>query len=168
MALRACPECRHQVSSSAESCPSCGFKLKKRGSGCSTALVVCTLLGLLLFIIIAAVNPDSPRGSASDPGAADRKSAWYAARELIRRGLLSPSTADFPNYLDPDPAHGVRRITDIPATFHVWGWVDSQNRFGAKIRTDWEGVLERNNSDNWQFTWKRVGTQTAGQKPQSL
>lgn len=52
MALKACKECGHNVSTSAESCPSCGAPIKKRrsggrGGGC--------LLGVVAFFVLAAL-----------------------------------------------------------------------------------------------------------------
>jgi uncharacterized protein (DUF983 family) len=50
MALIKCPECQHEVSSSARNCPSCGHKLREDKSPLQYALVI---IGLLILGLIA-------------------------------------------------------------------------------------------------------------------
>ena len=61
MALTKCKECGQDVSKKAESCPHCGYVMKKKssGSGCLTV----TLLGIVAFVIFAIASVDSPTTS---------------------------------------------------------------------------------------------------------
>lgn len=69
MTLISCPECKNEISSEANSCPSCGYSLakgkdKKSSSGCLTG---CLGILLILFIlgILCDFGADSPRSSYS-------------------------------------------------------------------------------------------------------
>lgn len=54
MAMIKCKECGSDISSKAESCPKCGFKLKAQPAGCATAFInlVSAIIGILVFIWI--------------------------------------------------------------------------------------------------------------------
>jgi predicted amidophosphoribosyltransferase len=52
MALKQCPECKKEVSSTAELCPHCGYKLRKT-SGCVTMIAAFFFLILLVLVVMA-------------------------------------------------------------------------------------------------------------------
>lgn len=65
--------------------------------------------------------------------AIDNESAYYSmAKEIVESALKSPSTADFPSIFSDDIK--MARNKDIVA---VQSYVDSQNSFGAMIRSEW-------------------------------
>lgn len=83
----------------------------------------------LLFILIYTCNSgesesDTPRTSI------DKYEAKYVAEEQIKLNLKSPSTAEFSTW-------GYTVITPIPFGYEVSGYVDSQNGFGAMIRSNY-------------------------------
>ena len=53
--------------------------------------------------------------------------------------LKAPSTAKFPSFYDNGVA--AERLPD-GSTYRVVGYVDSQNSFGAMIRSQWEVQLD--------------------------
>ncbi|WP_350545847.1 hypothetical protein [Pseudoalteromonas sp. 5-MNA-CIBAN-0065] len=56
---------------------------------------------------------------------------YYMAKKFVKRYLKSPSTAEFPSSNDSDV-----RVEYVGNCVHkIWGYVDSQNSFGAIIRT---------------------------------
>lgn len=66
----------------------------------------------------------------------DKIEVWVAAQGIIKQRLKAPSTADFGgifgDYQDPRDCV-TRQGTNL---FSVQGWVDAQNAFGAKVRSD--------------------------------
>ena len=55
---------------------------------------------------------------------------------FVEKQLKSPSTADF-------PFGGHRHVTKLGGNrYRVDSYVDSQNSFGAQIRTEFEGVIK--------------------------
>lgn len=61
-----------------------------------------------------------------------RDSALFASQTFVRDSLKSPASAKFPTSSD-DRGVTVRKSGDC--TFTVLGYVDSQNSFGAMIRS---------------------------------
>lgn len=63
----------------------------------------------------------------------DNESAYYSiAKEIVESALKSPSTAEFPSIFSDDIK--MARNKDIVV---VQSYVDSQNSFGAMIRSEW-------------------------------
>lgn len=52
------------------------------------------------------------------------------AQKKIKEVLKSPSTAEFPNYREKQD-----HVTGYYPNFKINSWVDSQNSFGATLRT---------------------------------
>jgi hypothetical protein len=98
-------------------------------------VIVVVCIGIFMFKGCL-TNPASTDTSA-EALAIDTKIAAYAmAKGYILENLKAPSTAKFGFYGEyPDPGCGVRDNGDN--TFTCQGYVDSQNSFGAMIRTRW-------------------------------
>ena len=58
-------------------------------------------------------------------------------RGMIRDQLKSPATAEFENAIENDS------VQTLPSGFFWPGWVDSQNSFGALIRTKFKCVWDK-------------------------
>lgn len=68
------------------------------------------------------------------------------AQIAIKENLKSPSTAKFTSKLDEVT------IKDLGNnTYVVSSWVDSQNSFGATIRSDWSVTIEVNGDDTFNY-----------------
>ncbi|MCM4159537.1 hypothetical protein FHG64_16095 [Antarcticibacterium flavum] len=77
-------------------------------------------------------------GSSVDGEPEDQRTDSYAliyAEKAIKSKLKAPSTADFPGIRGAE----INREGD---TFYVISYVDSQNGFGAMIRSYWEVRVE--------------------------
>jgi hypothetical protein len=90
----------------------------------------------LLLVICALVS------CCRDQGAPTSTEAYIMAQQFVEDRLRSPSTADFP-----------RQPTSIEEIaqghFRVSAYVDSQNAFGATLRTEWTCEVKIEDGDNW-------------------
>jgi hypothetical protein len=69
--------------------------------------------------------------------------AWTMATRFVERRLKAPGTADFPWCSD-------QYITDLGnGAYRVVAFVDSENGFGAKIRTRFVCTVKHVGGDNW-------------------
>jgi len=141
MALINCPECKKEVSDSAKTCPHCGYKLieddvkktdsqskkNKKKNGCLTLLIIGAVL-IVIFYIIGSNGDDSSSNSSTST---NKFLAYNYAEDFVEKKLKSPSTAEFPGISEKDG-----HITDLGGgKYKIDSWVDSQNGFGATMRT---------------------------------
>lgn len=143
MALIKCPECGREISTEAESCPGCGAKRSASKGGFGIGCLLIILVGLGLLIFLAAVDSSQqpkPEDEASD--------ACFMAQEFVKQRLKAPSTADFSNCINDDGSVPVDKNDDGGWT--AAGYVDSQNSFGAKIRSTYVVKLHHVSGDQWQ------------------
>lgn len=78
--------------------------------------------------------------------------AWVVAEEFVKDYLKSPSTADFGGVWGGDyqnPETCVAYMGD--STYLIKGWVDSQNSFGATVRTDFLLIVKYKGNENWSL-----------------
>ena len=94
---------------------------------------------------LAACAPETPEEKrariCSDNGVVD---AWSATQDAVRQRLKAPSTADFSGFS--------RQSTGWVSKCEFWvsGFVDSQNSFGAKLRSSYFGeALYLPSNDQW-------------------
>lgn len=102
-----------------------------------------TILVCGIFIFLAFGSGDEKQKDVSEM----KTEAFTIAKNFVEAGLKAPSTADFP-LMDFTSTY----IGD--STFIVKSYVDAQNSFGAKIRTNYRVKLRYNggdwaNSGNW-------------------
>lgn len=88
------------------------------------------LVGAIFVVPVLLWGMFSCSNSLTTPAKMDEFGAHVACQEFVRRGLKAPSTADFAGYGDSVVSGG-------GGFFVVRSYVDAQNGFGAKIRTDW-------------------------------
>lgn len=69
--------------------------------------------------------------------------AIRACQENVTGQLRSPSSASFP----PTREHRTRESRD---GWHVSGWVDADNAFGANLRTRWDCTATRSEDGRWE------------------
>jgi hypothetical protein len=79
--------------------------------------------------------------------ASDHSSMAYTmAKEFVKKTLKAPATAQWPGMLDDRGE--IQRLDQT--TYSVKSWVDSQNSFGALIRTNYVVILREEGSD-WRL-----------------
>ena len=93
----------------------------------------CLGMFLFMFFFILVISLSIKEGcSGSDKVKEYTKlNALIASQNFVETRLTSPSSAEF-SY---DYENKVQKINDT--TFRVVGWVDSQNRFGAMVRSNY-------------------------------
>jgi len=124
MALIACKECGKEISTEAKACPSCGAKVvKPAGKGRAIIFIV---LGMMFFFLIVLI-------STTDNSVHRDNLLNEACSAKIKRFLKSPGTAKFSN----------ERIGVKGDMLTASGVVDSENGFGAIVRTSYSCVLKK-------------------------
>jgi len=141
MALINCPECKKEVSEKAQTCPHCGFQLRdddlprkpKKVNGCLSVLIIAVVLISVMFFL--GIFSD---GSSTDNSTSTNKFLAYDyAEQFVKKELKSPSTADFPGFSEKK-----EHISDMGGgRYKISSWVDSQNSFGAQIRTSFSCII---------------------------
>ncbi|MFT6865914.1 MAG: DNA-directed RNA polymerase subunit RPC12/RpoP [Cyclobacteriaceae bacterium] len=154
MALIKCPECEKEISDKANSCPNCGYELnpkpkelkeppkhKNDGSGCGTWIVVIGVIFLILYLIGSFSDDNSSSNSPS--GSTNKFLAYTYAEDFVKKKLKSPGTAEFPGTFEK-----ADHITELRYNkYKIVSWVDSQNGFGAMIRTNFSCIIEFNGNE---------------------
>lgn len=80
----------------------------------------------------------------------DRSSSAFAiCKEFVKDDLRAPATAVFRNYHQDDGEVAVRGFGDGPYT--VVSTVDSQNGFGALVRSSFTCSVTRTGDDEWKL-----------------
>lgn len=116
--------------------PAVSVKSAKPKKKTSSFLVFVILL--VLFFVILGVAGSIQSNSVSEP-APEWHLRYRQAEALIKKGLKCPSTAKFSDYLS-DQHTGAKHLgKDV---WDCFGYVDSQNAFGAMIRNQWELILD--------------------------
>ena len=152
MALVICPECKNAISDQASSCPKCGAPVdlqkitenkSKSNKGCLYAIGFV----FLIWIIITVSSPSNPSQNSTDSSTSSTSSeaedhtieAFVYAQEQIEMQIKSPSSAEWPT-----ASESLQKRDGNIYTFK--SYFDSQNSFGAMIRTKYICVVEENNN----------------------
>ena len=115
----------------------------------SLALVVTIIpMGLIAWGYTMFVDSDPSSASVSKPHELSAIELYVQAQEFVRQGLKAPSTAEFP--LEP-----VSVGTDGNGLYQVESYVDSQNSFGAMIRSHWM-LNMRPVGDKWMLETMQI------------
>lgn len=80
-------------------------------------------------------------GGGSDT--ADQVGAYRSCERAVEASLKAPATADFSGYSGST-------ITADGEVYSVSGYVDSENSFGANVRSTWDCQV-RSTGDNWDL-----------------
>lgn len=169
MALVKCHECGTEVSSKAKACPSCGAKPKRKlsvlkwGAGIFVAFIAYGAYvdsNMTPEQKAARAEARAAREAEDVKQAAEKKAhddekacsnqttAFVMSQSFVKQRLKAPASADFP-YVTDD---GVKTSYRGDCTHEVLAYVDSQNSFGAKIRTKYYVKLKnQKGTDDWRL-----------------
>ncbi|GGJ81989.1 hypothetical protein GCM10011583_11860 [Streptomyces camponoticapitis] len=76
----------------------------------------------------------------------DKQGAAVMCEEFVSKSLKAPGSADFSGVSDTT----IETLSDAkPWKYKVNAFVDSQNGFGAKIRTDYVCTISTKDHDTW-------------------
>lgn len=134
MAIFKCRICGAQYDFQASVCPSCGIKSKRDYP--SPLFFIITAM-LLLLVILVALNktpydPNKPIDYSSE--------AIYAARDLMEQRLKSPATAEFQSTREAQYQTFEENGKQL---YVVTSYVDSENSFGANLRTNFAITMSK-------------------------
>jgi len=105
---------------------------KRKKFGLKHVLII---LGVFFIMALAGIGTGTGDGTAKSANEASPSEAAVMAEEFVKGKLKAPGTAEFNSY-DPD------KVTEIEENkFKVTGWVDAENSFGAKIRSNYLAVV---------------------------
>lgn len=127
-----CPNCKKEIQSGVKACPECGYTAKQYRADCAQAskpyrkMYIGTFFGFIAILIIAGSLITQCTHIEND---SEEREAWVCAQNVVEQHLKSPSTADFCKYTEAT-------ITDLGnSKYKISGYVDSQNSFGAVVRS---------------------------------
>ncbi len=139
MALKNCRECGKEVSSKASTCPHCGYKLKKK-LGCFSWIAI-----IFIIVVIITIIEVMTRSTSSDRDYTSERTAYNLSKDYAKQNLKSPSTASYPGLFESKD-----HVKDLGnGRYQINSWVDSQNGFGATIRTKFSCVMVKKSGDRW-------------------
>lgn len=75
----------------------------------------------------------------------DKSDAYYTSQVFVKRNLKAPSTAEFPSQ-----SESTITMSEDGSTYKIYSFVDSQNGFGAMIRTKYYVKMIKDGSD-WKL-----------------
>lgn len=133
--INKCPHCKLEVDAKGSRCPHCQGKIYRWTKGRKI------LAGFAVFAVILVMISDSGgnKNPSQETQVQSRESISIVfAESKIKDILKAPSTAKFANVR-------AYELTDQKDIWEVNGYVDSQNGFGAMIRSQWEVQLDYTN-----------------------
>ena len=146
MTLVKCPDCSADVSTSSPKCMRCGCPVGPQPIRLSGRLLQAGVLVLCcaaaVGVVALVVSPSNHGATASRSGTTaasnvDVHGAWAYIQLFVEKRLKSPGSADF-------PFGGHRHVKSLGGGRYSFdSYVDSQNSFGAKLRTHFEGVIRK-------------------------
>ncbi len=151
MALITCPECKKKISEIANSCPNCGYilsngeaaKLKGRDKNTRIVSSIIIIIGVIILFKLCTGGNSSDSQIPWDK-ADNSVKAWVFTQMYVEQNLKSPGSAKFPlDYREYVQKNGT--------TYTVNSYVDSQNSFGAMIRTHFSATVKETDEDNWEM-----------------
>lgn len=143
-ATKKCSECMAEIPLKAKKCQHCGTKQKEK-IGLGHLLVIGFIIVTFIIIIF------NSGGSTSTPQtqSIDGLETFIISQSYVKLALKSPASAKFPTFEYSASDFGGGK-------WEVVSYVDSQNSFGALIRTNWIMLLTHTggywaNSSNWEL-----------------
>lgn len=153
MSLQKCDDCRKKVSSRAGTCPNCGAPVvpkqkKRRPFRGIRNFFISAFWVFVVFMVMGAISGNgsdskafvASGGSITTPTGyvIDKHGAVASCQMQVEDSLKSPKTAKFPNPWASESSKPKLKGN----TWEQIVTVDSQNGFGALIRSSWLCVID--------------------------
>lgn len=132
VSTKKCPQCLAEVDPKAKKCSHCGSKLPQPMSPLIKVVLVLFGVGIFTSIFTAVITPSSPRVPEPPSTYSYELSARSFSEFYIEKLLKSPSTADFCSSTATDLGDNRWKVVSC---------VDSQNSYGAMIRSNWSTIM---------------------------
>jgi hypothetical protein len=121
---------------------------KPESGGCAVlGFIVMIGFGAYVWFVYSKESAESDAKAAKAFAARDpsKSGAWAFVQVAVRQKLISPGTADFGSVFG-EHQNSDNTVKDYgDGRYRVVGWVDSQNRLGAKLRADFFATVEYKN-----------------------
>lgn len=104
---------------------------------------------MTLAVSAAACSADSYGSTGSGGGSDKEYEAFEICKDFVKDRLKAPSTAKFRNYFEDDGEVTVSGSGSGPYT--VISSVDSENSFGAALRSNFVCVVNNTGGANWRL-----------------
>lgn len=112
-------------------------------AGKKSLIIACVGLFVALYVFLLLGGHEAGRTQEAKPDRADEVAAWAMSREFVKDRLKAPSVAQFASYTQSS-------VSEYPTgNFTVKSYVDSQNSFGAMLRSDYTCKLRYEGNDQW-------------------
>ncbi len=154
--LRSCKDCGEKVSKKASACPKCGAPLKRKTLGAGSFILIIIILGTFIALVpdsdfsdIGNKTPVKTKTVKKDWREQNNSSmAYIMVQDFVEQRLKAPKSADFPGAFD-SPGYSVDYLGN--QSYIIKAYVDSQNSFGANLRTHFVGEIKQKDETNWQL-----------------
>ena len=135
-----------EISALAKKCPHCQSKIKQPMSVITKFFLIALGISIFSALVMGGNSTSQPATPDSSVYGNPEDFAWVIAENQIEKLLKSPSTAEF---CKP-------KVTDLGNNkYVVASCVDSQNGFGAMLRSSWTVTLTYSGSNvDSQVGWK--------------
>lgn len=108
----------------------------KRKSNNTVYVIFLGIVGIL--IITAIISSSNSNHKPNESSSSNKFLAYTYAERFVKRQLKAPSTAKFPGTFEKND-----HITQVSLNeYKIVSWVDSQNSFGAMIRTNFSCIIK--------------------------
>lgn len=115
----------------------------RRRRQANNGMLIALVGTLFLVVILIAVGLSIKSPSANPNG--DTIGAFAISQQFVKDRLKAPSTAEFPWYSSES-------VTPLgEERYRVQSYVDSQNSFGAMIRTKYVAIVRKTGDSNWSL-----------------
>jgi hypothetical protein len=100
-----------------------------------------------IWLPIFAPKPPQKSPASRPDGAASERIALRYMQDFVRDRLKAPSTAEFPGGMFDNFSGHV--TSEDRGTYRIASYVDSQNSFGAMLRTHYSGRIRIEPNGEW-------------------
>lgn len=142
-----CPKCGVQNDKSLLTCTACKKQLRpiKRSEYIVTLAVTFSIISVIVvgIIFLGKALSSEDNGKANNWNIAlEAREAWEISQQFVRDNLKAPSTAKFAPYSVDNI------VRDGKGGYRVDSYVDSENSFGAHIRTNYTCIVKKS-GETW-------------------
>lgn len=106
-------------------------------------ILISLFIILILLIIFGIKRVDKTSSVKEAPFEDPAQDACYICRQAVSKNLKASSTAKF------QLCNEATKSMDKTNIFTIHSYVDSQNSFGAQIRTEYKCTVEKISDKNW-------------------